>query len=1022
MPVLRKALVNFYSNLELPEDADEADIKKAYRALVLKWHPDKNPKNRAKAEERIREINTAYGTLSNPLKREKYDLQRWASDPSKKKKAPKAKATSKVTVPKEFMIQPLGHPDNFLRCNEKKTSVPLRQDLQHIKFKEFFEATKFSLWWVAASGADQNNECRIRALGSKAKHDRRGVTKGLAGGLNLSFKVVDDTESEVILAAADKGKRKENVDFIVKESPEFEGAFRFETACKRGHYLAFFPKSDLRVCPLLNETEGRVLDFMLTDFSATLRYKDLEEVLVPLAEKIRGAWIPLSQMRESPEVASYFSKVLKKPLWDVEDFAAYFEGHWTQWEYNAEEQLVRLRPIDEKLTKVLRSASSTTDAAEAILHAGEELSQLGLHGALQAIRLLGQAEEQTKAGEGTPDASRIERQKLLKALPTAIFAIKERDDKRRAEAAEQKTGAAAPAADGMEVDAETKTEAAAGAAEALQPLGGTQERALESTDKPAVRTPFEAEASDLEHVTIEELLSAAEGMFGLAGEFPSLGILKQRKAAVRALLELIATRLERSAAASTGEEATTKLQVEEVLRLLRLPGMADHDQALTKVCAAALQGADRPSLLKIVQRAVVVDCNGVAEMALIAALQSVNYLDADEGAAFIVSLARAGARPDRLAVALRSRATFMSPAALAKAIVALCDKKASSVVLQPIAERLAGKAPLTSLSSSTLVGLAVAAVTTESLGLVLDAVAKAVTSVAAAGWSVHDLLKVLLAFSSTKGQLRPEVLAAFMEAASGVIKPKLKSFEMTDLLKLTLAAASFGSTSLLEAAAKEVAVCMSDLALPQLLLLTQTLSQGLPPDHVVLQQLVGFWSDKLKAGGAYFHEVDNLVKLAVACTPTLKLRSAGELGELRERFAQALGNKLEGHVTELNQANRDLLEPEFKPEGAFGSCKRQAQLHEKLAHHIKVQKPKMKKSQQEGRETIMSRAEATRELKAAETAQNSANKEVNTPAQRQSKKRPLEKKGEEVNASENTKRGGTKKRRAIARRLGTADF
>jgi len=188
----------------------------------------------------------------------------------------------------------------------------------------------------------------------------------------------------------------------------------------------------------------------------------------------------------------------------------------------------------------------------------------------------------------------------------------------------------------------------------------------------------------------------------------------------------------------------------------------------------------------------------------------------------------------------------------------------------------------------------------------------------------------------------------------------------------------------------------------------------------VLQQLVGFWSDKLKSGGAFMHEVDNLVKLAIACTPTLKLGSAGELGEVRQRFAQALGNKLEGHVQELNQANRDLLEPEFKPEGAFGSCKRQAQLHEKISTRVKVQKPKVKKS----RSPIMSRKEATRELKEAETAQNSLNKEENQPAQRQSKKRPLDGNGkeQEVNASGSTKRKGTKKRRAIGRRLGTSDF
>merc|ERR1719221_1317122 len=108
-----------------------------------------------------------------------------------------------------------------------------------------------------------------------------------------------------------------------------------------------------------------------------------------------------------------------------------------------------------------------------------------------------------------------------------------------------------------------------------------------------------------------------------------------------------------------------KLEPAQVMRLLRLPGIADHDQVLTKVCTTALNGAPRPILLKVVERAVVVECRSVAEVALVAALQMLNYVDADEGATMIAALARAGARVDRLAVALRGRATFMSAQTLA---------------------------------------------------------------------------------------------------------------------------------------------------------------------------------------------------------------------------------------------------------------------------------------------------------------------------------------------------------------------
>jgi molecular chaperone DnaJ len=57
---------DFYNTLGVPRDASDEDLKKAYRKLVLQYHPDRNPGDKT-AEEKIREINAAYEVVGDEV-------------------------------------------------------------------------------------------------------------------------------------------------------------------------------------------------------------------------------------------------------------------------------------------------------------------------------------------------------------------------------------------------------------------------------------------------------------------------------------------------------------------------------------------------------------------------------------------------------------------------------------------------------------------------------------------------------------------------------------------------------------------------------------------------------------------------------------------------------------------------------------------------------------------------------------------------------------------------------------------
>jgi DnaJ-class molecular chaperone len=66
-------LKDYYQILNISQDANAADIKRAFHRLALQYHPDRNPENTEEAGKKFKEINEAYEVLGDEHKRQQYD-------------------------------------------------------------------------------------------------------------------------------------------------------------------------------------------------------------------------------------------------------------------------------------------------------------------------------------------------------------------------------------------------------------------------------------------------------------------------------------------------------------------------------------------------------------------------------------------------------------------------------------------------------------------------------------------------------------------------------------------------------------------------------------------------------------------------------------------------------------------------------------------------------------------------------------------------------------------------------------
>ncbi|MXX11748.1 MAG: J domain-containing protein [Nitrospira sp. SB0677_bin_15] len=143
--------LDYYATLEVTPQASDEEIKRAYRKLALKYHPDRNQGNK-QAEEKIREINAAYEVLGDPETRKSYERLRFGGHGQKSDFAEEPTETANPGVVLEAMEKKL--------WEEGRLEIfrSLMQDLPMVK-RELADIRKTT---VAKFGYDKFHEETVK--------------------------------------------------------------------------------------------------------------------------------------------------------------------------------------------------------------------------------------------------------------------------------------------------------------------------------------------------------------------------------------------------------------------------------------------------------------------------------------------------------------------------------------------------------------------------------------------------------------------------------------------------------------------------------------------------------------------------------------------------------------------------------------------------------------------------------------------------------------------------------------------
>lgn len=198
--------IDYYHVLELAKNASESDIKKAYRKMARKYHPDLNPKDEA-AKKKFQQINEANEVLSDPEKRKKYDQygKDWKhADEMKQRPQQQSSRTpysggdfgsySEHDFSDFFESMFSGAGGEKRRPQSKYRGQDLTATLQ-INLKDIYRAQKQTLTingknirLTIPAGVENGQTIKI------ADHGGEGMNNGPKGDLYITFSITNDSQ------------------------------------------------------------------------------------------------------------------------------------------------------------------------------------------------------------------------------------------------------------------------------------------------------------------------------------------------------------------------------------------------------------------------------------------------------------------------------------------------------------------------------------------------------------------------------------------------------------------------------------------------------------------------------------------------------------------------------------------------------------------------------------------------------------------------------------------------------------